>query len=625
MALVAKVRTRSGLRFTSPTDSLSIDVEAYGTVGDAVSRVGFVIYPSTGPTAGEETWERELRFPNYSSGSPLPGAGASMAPLWCHGMTIDADAWPAGWIQVVPYVVSTGAAPRLNLDPIWVLNDSDGADRRGSTKTIYLNSATGDDLNLGTSPGLPVKTLARAILAARFAPGGEPSNPVSMNAGGARIVAEGTFVGANNINYPSQRGSWHTGNEWLTIEAGPAGATYVAASQTMSTQPTDYIYADGVTAQSTRAALRFVGWEFRGTLQIEPSANCTPVFWGDNLTVHNYHWSAATRWSVRFRETPSDPVSFTGAGGKKYLSCSTFEGVLNGPSNYDDVHDVLITDWVGIAFQTSGWSNSPSAVNCLVEHQRYTSSEVDGFVDIQSNGNLSISVPSNGVVRITATATVFQEGFPGLGVDVGAQLETLEGSSIWQLRVTGATSPAFNGYFDIVATGTDYVEVSNPAVTVATPGEVLPTDGRIRTWGTNVPSFGQPLENRSWNEIVHPDIFWVASISNTIFSNIACRDIQAAQSIFTSFSTVTNVVFFNVSDGGNGIAANFQGTHNNVVLAHCTFSGPCDFPGTSTSMLIVNNVWRSSGNLPAHGADGNVVDTNHTFSSALSWGSRWNC
>lgn len=599
MSLIGKTRTRSGLRFDSPADTLSIDVEAFATPGDSVAMVEFEVSPEFDPPTTIQRPTRALRFPNYSTGSPIPGAIGGMAPIYSFGFSLDADAWPSGWIRVIPYIVSGGVTPRRQLDSVWVLNDSDGIDRRGSNVTVYANYQTGNDVNSGGILS-PVKTIQRAIELSRNNPAGDGTSLIAQNCGGAKIIAEGVFSGVRAGGTPH----WHTGDEWLTIEAGPAGARLNEAGSS-----DDWLFCRGVLGETTQANVRLIGFENRTTIQMQPgtNSNCKMRLWFDRNTMHNPFWVPEKRWSVRYREDAQDVgfwIPTTGAPrGDIFASCCHYLGVNGGPNNFTDSQDCRISDWTAIAIHSNGGTPEGSAINCLIEYQRYHTPDVWGFIDTVGNGNLAVSVPTAGTLRIEATGPLVQNGEPA---DLN-KLSELIGASLWTVQLTDFGG-GNDGRWPVTAAGVDFVELAVPGATATTPASTA----RMWTWGTAgiYGSGGIPL---SYNELVHPDVLWLGSIQDAVFTNIACRDVKNAQGLFGSNTAKNRVVIYNFSDGGHGIASNFAtAPWTDCILAQCSLSGPISFNPSVAGSQIVNNSWLQASGVPTNGLEGNQVDYNHT-------------
>lgn len=596
MATIGKFRTRSGHRFTSPADVLSLDVEAFSSVaGEEVTRVGFEIFPASGTPDSEEEWSRTTRFPNYSANSPLPGTGNLMAPVICYGVNLNANEWAPGWIQVIPYII-TPSQPRKDLAPIWVLNDSDGGDRRGSSKTIWTHAQNGDDVTGNGTEALPYATLQKAIEEARNQPAGSTSSFSDMNCGGAVIMVEGIYteLSTSSIN-------WHTDREWLTIQAGSEGATF-----NQDAGGDHFIRSQGVNGFSTDARLKLIGVELHSTIQLEPGSftDCSMHGWVDQCNGFNPHYDAAKRWSVLYRQSPQAWIVIVPkpgtTPGEKYLSCFQVTGNTGLGSGFADIHDCRLTDWTQIAIENT--SGSGSVCNALIEYQRYTDVDVWGFIDVTGNGSFDVTVPVPGTLRIDVTADVFQNG----EVAKFERLVDLIGSD-FQLQLTDFGG-ANDGQWDVTAAGVNFVELAVPGATADSPE---PT-ARLWTWGKSslINSGGVA---QSYNQLVHPDILWMGSQTDAVYTNIASRNVEGAQGLFASGGFMERCVWHNVNDGGHEAANPINGLGwRDCVMTHCSLSGPVTFHANTNDSIIANNVWRSASNLPTDGVNGNLVTTNHT-------------
>ena len=164
MALAAAVwRTRSGIRRTSATDTLSVDVEAYTNLNPAgeggVDRVEFYVSVNGGAATTHTKSAPEWRTPNYSNyTAPFPGIKAGMVPTWMYGITLACSGAATGGDQTVGYgtievtasVFSVAGTETPLVGSVVLYNDADGTDRRPSSVVRYVDE-TGNDAWDGTS------------------------------------------------------------------------------------------------------------------------------------------------------------------------------------------------------------------------------------------------------------------------------------------------------------------------------------------------------------------------------------------------------------------------------------------------------------------------------------------
>lgn len=598
----AKLRTYTGIRRTSPLDTLSVDVEAWANPDPVahggeggVDRVVFSISENGGPPVEQVVTAPALRVPNDSDqNSPLPGVSSGMAAQFVYGITLDCGALAAGSVRVAASVISAaGTVTPLN-ETVTLYNDRDGVDRRPCTNVIYC-SPSGNDANDGLTSGSPKKSWVKSIEAVAN----------GVDCGGGRIVMmAGTHEWAGGAWSVAD---WHTsGDWWLTLDFQP-GAKVTGAA----TYPELYLTCRGVNGSGI-CRVRFVGaeWVGAGGVGYVP-AGVRAVFWADGGTAHSAHWTALKPWSVRFSEDNSELFNFDGPGApqsKRLLTCFKKYGCVTGFHGWSDLRDFVVSDWLGVCLQAVGWEGGNSATNGLLERQRYTS-EVAGYVGLTSE-DLSITI-DDVYMRIDAVAS---------GVDFAAALAPLEGTTYWGCKVSGAVKEDNNGTFPVVATGINgsgfpYVLLDNPNVLEEDTVGVPLTLETARVSGGS-----------RYLDLVHTDLLqWNTSSVETLHSSIAARDIAEAQSWFTSGNNLTRCVLVNCTDGGSDLRANFTlSSLTDCLFLNCTFAGHWDWTTSGETFKgtrVVDCVVRQTSDFPPGIASGCHFVTGASSGSLPSTGS----
>jgi hypothetical protein len=595
-AAIASWRVMPGLRFTSPASVLSVDLEAFtdlkpsilGGEGD-VHYVEFTVKDSTGATfATHRKVAREARFPNYSAAaSPLPGApSGSMGLLVAYGITLAMNAIPFGKVTISASVYSQKGT-QTNLPDVWLWNDSDGVDRRGTTKTIYVNASTGNDSNAGTI-GSPVQTINKAIELVRNNPAG--SGLVAHHAGGGEIVCTGAFTG--NGSFPTLE--WHTDDQWLTIRATP-GTTWQRGGSTQ------FIPARGV-ANSGTIRLRWVGWEFFGQgcqyyVGVWPSTTVTMHVWHDGFVHRPTGYSASRPWDIRYVDSGGEAAVADGPDPtrlKTYFTCATWEGRGGGAYEFTLVHDGIVGPWLGIAFQTNAQQPAAQICNVLIERQRYITPDIHGLWHSRGT-NLVVSVPVAGTMRVTQTGPVIMLGnnstptnLPGNPtIELDVQLAQMPGYTAWRYRFSGCANAGNNGDWACTAVGrdglgrpfADFANASAVAETLSSTARILPA----RAGGV------------TWYDVVHVDLLqYNSTTTGSIVSHFAARDIDNSQGIFGSGNTLTRCVVAYATEGGNpNVTHPFSGcVVTDCVFVHNSFAAQVQFSGaTVTGCSFEENIF----------------------------------
>lgn len=610
---IVKWRTRSGIRRTSPSDTLSVDLEAFTNIAveGGIDRVEFSISENGGAATVVTVSAMALRTPNYSAqNSYLPGVASGMAPFWGWGTTLDCNTLAAGTVVVTAIVYSVAGWATTVPGSITLYNDKDGVDRRPSTKQTFV-SPTGSDANDGLSRGAPKLSIVRAIEAARANPAGSTS--ADFDCAGAEVVV---MTGANEWAGGSYSvGDWHTsGAWWLTITL-EAGATLTPASA----YPARYLTARGYSGGGT-CRIRFVGGTWTGggggVIYVPTGVSCEA--WADGLLGQSAYWDSGQIFSVRFAEDNAEYFTIDGPGTlTRYASCVRKRGCVTAFHGWSDLHDVVIEDFIGVATQLVGSEPMQGFLNVLFTSQRYTTG-VAGWADVTGGANLSVTIPVAGQMRVDATAA--------MSMDFAAGFSELVGTSYWGCKCGGFSS-ANNGTFEILATGTNgsgfpYVILDNPSavVEVGTGAAYLVT-AKISNQGRYI-------------DEIHPDGLQVntAALDN-IYSHVRLEDCTNLYPFASNSNVLHRLVLNEWGDATDGQAWNFVFRPETVtkeihdcLFIHCSTPTQADFStgdgSTYTGTEAIECVFGSTSNWPAtvattdcHVVTGSAIGTGGTTGS----------
>lgn len=613
---IVKWRFIPGVVLTSPTQTLSVDLEAFtetkpmilGGEGDIHYAEFTVKNPSGGTISVIRKSTRDWRFPNFSKApSPLPGAmSGMMGGALLYGITLDPTTLPYGKITVSARVVSQKGTVTAVPD-VWFWNNTDGVPRLGSSKVIYVDAATGNDLNPGTI-GSPVRTIVQGLSLVRNNPAG--TTLADRHAGGGELICTGNFVGVG----PFTSIEWHTGgDQWLTITATP-GTTFVRGVTG------NFFPCPGI-SNSGAMWVRWIGWSMTGQgpqffMGSYPSTTATMQVWWDGLTASPEYWNESHQWDVRYAPLggSGDPTVVDGPNPERiteFITCSRFKG--RGASyGCWYFHDVVVSPYIAIAFQSNQpRNNNGSIFNVLVERQRYVTPDIHGLWHSRGT-NLVVTVPVAGQMRVEQVGPVIMlansggfvnmPGNPTIELDV--QLAQMGGFTDWVYEFTGCANAGNNGKFACISVGRSgsnpYAIFSNPS---AVP-ETLSSTVRVLT--------ARPGGGQTWYGAVHPDLHQLnTDCTELVVSHFAARDISNTQGHFGGGHTHTRCVFAYMTDGGGpDFSNNFAGcdlvdcvfVHNSLgsgfALSSATFVGCCFeenvFQEVSGVSSISGSWWRGN-------------------------------
>lgn len=601
VAPVAKWGTRTGHRFTSGSDVLSLDVlaetnyKATGSGGEGgIASVEFTINGNAQPAITS----RSRRRPNYNS-TPSPITGTTTMPDFeSFGMDLNAADWPNGTITVTA-VVTTGAGSTFNMPTLKVYNNKTSDTRPGS-KVIYV-SPTGSDSNNGLTTGAPVLTMQKAVdLAA-----------TSGDLGGAEIVLmagthtwSGYYFGLDTSRFTSDH--W-----WFTIRAltgvviERAGALTNNGDVAWSGGGSDTLYivpnTGGGQTDSVRVLLLMEGTAKaqRGTLIVATGASTVTQLHteGGRLTHPSYN-SSSNRWTVRSSEYKArllDHIAGGGAGSGSIEATNVLvEGIDCAFRSYAYVMGCKVKDWTAIQFETTTYCSSLLACNVVCDGQRYDY-RVNGLIDCLVNSDVTLEIIDANTVRIQqATSSDVNPlgdfGNPQTGIqlsDLSTYGAELLASDLWGLAFYDDTVLQSGLYgLEVIASGTNgtgpYINVTWPSHGFGGPLELsgwrIKTANRLRESGGGTPYH--------YIDAVHPDVWQAFSAAtDTMFINVRSRDADGARIWASSGSAAwTRVVMVNCGDDSLANISNISPPSlTDCLFFHCTFGALVNFSAISGS------------------------------------------
>lgn len=576
--------------------TLSIDVEAYTdldpTGENGIDRVEFYVSENGGAATTHTVSARTLRRPNYSTAnSRQPGAPAGApAPFPGYGIVLDLEALAAGTITVTCAAFSTLGTRTDHPDTLTVYNDTDGTDRRPSTKVIYLDPVNGTSGGAGTI-GDPVQTLRQATSLAVANPAG--SSSADRDAGGAEILVVDGMVGAGGLVWPPAP-EWHTSGAWkLTVRSIGSDRTYRRTTEGIFTVPDDYVQGAGF-GGGGRAHIEFQDFEIVGAGFTVWQEGTTDVIVSDrNCSSRSNYWvDDPPRPHVNYAIDDGQPtnIAVNGSGAARRYSWGHHRrGVSFGFAGYHSLFDFKLNHVLGVILQPNATEGADPCWTCGdIETLRYKPGEVDGYADTSygfvttGGANLSVSIPSEGLMRIEATSETTS--------DYGTQLDPLVGTSHWGALLSGFPSGGNNGCFPVVEAGTTgegfpYIVVSNAGAVAETGGETA----RIQT--------GRVSNATAYNVLVHTDICQAqANLTGALFANIAVRDVRNSRGWVTAGFDMTRCAWVNLRDGSDQVADTLENDFIASALVDCLFLS-CSFSSPAMS-------WQAGGTF----TDTNFVD-----------------
>lgn len=509
------------------------------------------------------------------SSSPLPGATAGQIEVEGFHLDLRVGTLPGGRLDIDALAIGQDGT-FTQLPPIVLQNDSDGIDRRSSSKVVYWAFQTGSDSNTGEGfmpgPTGPVKHWSRAVELAKKA----GTNLV----GGATIVMlEPAVGGGGPTTVAAQTGPI----EWLTVVAAP-GVTWSRVNPPTSVDywlgwPHDSVMVSG-DGTGTWFRMRFVGIDWLGLgpgLQdASPDNSLNFECWSDGGRWVSRYWDGTPR--VRcLEDTNTEGPFFTMFGqaampggerkgrmlvtGQQRLGC----GIAYG-TGVDLVYDCLVQGNLGGHIYVSGYPYGRRVYHSIANTRHdYGRNTMRGW---GTNQPVAPGLPDalesqdlgGGIMRILGVAGSLMFG-ESLADNVGS-VRTRLGIAAWpgtsSSSAIGPGTPPSNAHV-IVAAGTvsggpddgrPYVDIQHTAAVYG----AAPAGAQIETVvGTR--------DTGPWmwfNVLVHPSFNSIDDGAVRTGPTII-RDVGVWESdneVQTGFdnleSPLRNVLMDNVRDGGNG-------------------------------------------------------------------------
>jgi hypothetical protein len=620
-------RTPTGHRFTSLSDSLSVDVEATTVAAEqGIAKVVFTI-TTTNVSFDRvvEVTEEGWRQPNFNTRpSPLTKS-MTMARIPAFGITIDAGVYPPGDITITAKAVS-GLGTETNLPRnIVIHNDSDGVDRRPCQKVIYLDADNGNNSFDGLTPETAKLTIQHGVESVANA--GE--------LGGGELVllpATSPYIWANGrygVPALTMSDSWP-----FVIRVKPGakitrpGSVNPNSGGVIFTEPDDLVTLSGADV-FVKLILedpdnrQVEGGDLKvfmsnsgafGLFQVEGGVSGSP-----------YH-TPTKRWSVKFVEDATnlwDPAPSGATNWELQYFCHERRGVREGFNQATLFMDCKVQDIVAIGFKVTGYS-IPSPCNLELSGFRYDN-DVRGLLDADCINAVTVTVPTASTMRIQQTYDIYaiQGGVVSstVTVDLAEHAEELIGSPMWEVRFDSGWHVNNRGSFPVTAVGYDGVtglpwfEVTNATATA----ETIKNSAKIYTH--------RPGNPEDYTAAIHPDLCQVSSDPvGAIFSGVRITDSSNTRGWSLQDSppaSITRLAMRNCDDGG--FVNDFDtATFTDCVFEHCNMTGP--WAWSHGSLSATNNTIRKCvinghSNLPNTGS--NVVDDCHFITGVpLNNGSR---
>lgn len=512
--------------------------------------------------------------------------------------SLDLTGLAGGKVEVTASAFSVLGTETAAPGSIIIRNDTDGVDRRPSTKVIYCSSVSGTSGGAGTI-GDPTDTLYRAIRLACNTPGGSTST--ELDCGGAVIYLVDATTG-----FGGQYGatSFHTTDGWtLKIKCIGTDKTVQRTTPRVFTDPQDYVTGGGFGGASDVNIdwhdAEFVGagptfYDSGSTNYLIQEFGCFSHSraWVDDPAMPHADYAADSGQPTAFAHSSSGST-------RRYSWSGQFRGGNFGAVGYAGLFDFEISHVLGVSVQSvTADCDDFCYSNGLISNIRYRPGEVDGYTDtsfqfvVTAGANVDITDPGDGTMRIDATNST-----PS---DFGTQLSGLVGGAgYWGALISGATSSANNGCFEVLAAGTNgsgfpYCILDNASVVEETGGATL----RILT---------AKLSDSDPYYTIHPDILQMyGDHTNFTWSEIRAEDCRDTRSIVGAGRVLVDGVIEDSTDGSHSSshACEFDWASTNCTNVHLhglSINGAASFSGTFSNVNIVDCVFTQGTNIPTSG------------------------
>jgi hypothetical protein len=639
VAPIAQWATRTGHRFTSADDVLSVDVLAYtnltatGSGGEGgIASVVFTVNSVAQPAVTTRTRRR----PNYATTiSPLTGT-SEMSDLEAFGFDLRAADWPNGTITI-DAVVTTAAGSTQALPQLRVYNNKTSDTRPGS-KVIYVDPVSGDNGNDGLTRGNAVLSIQWAFVLAA----------TSYNLGGAEIVLmPGTHDWARYEFGLRDDGGLYTSDHWwvtLRVEDGAtierAGAMSSNGDVSWSGGGADTLFARPDTGAGQDDTLRILAilegsssQITRGDLRVWTNAGTTFVGHIEGGVFGSPSYDPGTvDYSVRSSENRAYGFNHIAGGGAgsgalefTNVTCAGNNLCFSGAAF---VLDCKVEHYTGIAFPIS--SSRPSFViaNVLVDGCRYHE-EVLGNVTCRIDSGMSLEVVDANTLRLRQASVSDVHPLSNFGnADESKQLalathaEELRLSERWGIALLDGQKGSGAVVFEALEVTAHGADGGDYTVTLNAPSHGV---SAIADLSTHYLYTAQTIAltigtGSAYVDIVHPDVMQATGdMDHFLWQNVRIQDIVGSRIWASSSSNVWHRgAFVNVGDGATGeataIAPSGAGAMEDMLFFHSTFGATVDFGSiTATGITEVRRcVFNNMSNAPS----GVTFDGNHFVDGA---------
>lgn len=594
--------TRTGHRFTSPTDSLSIDVLAeanYASPGaGGEGGIASVVFTING-VAQPAITSRSRRRPNYNTTKNPETGTTQMQDFESFGFTLSAADWPNGTITITAEV-TTGADNTVALGAIKVYNNKD-ADTRPSNKVIYV-SPTGNNSNDGLTELTPVLGVQKGFELAA----------TNGNLGGSEVVLlTGTHTWSG-YSFGMETNRYTSDHWWSVIRFRPGakilrdGATTPNGNVAWSGGGSDTLFLIPDTGAGHEDNLRLLLIQedenesavTGGSLPVWTGGSTTTVLHVEGGRVsHPAHHATTNRWSVRFTERNVrvfEHIAGGGAGpGRLEATNVLFRGVDNSFLGYSYTMGCKVMDWIGITYQTTNTTPSILACNTNISGQRYDTS-VNGLIDCEIDSGVEMQVLDANNLRIQQSLVsdvnpLGDFGNPSESVfipDISLHGAELSLSAQWGVGVyNGTTIQSGLLGLEVIDSGTNG---TGPYIDIRWDGHGYGSSFSLVGW--RIRTLSRLRDNGSGGpypfvDAVHPDVWQAyAAPTATMFCNVRIVDCLSTRIWSASESAWDGVVMVNCGDTSFGNISDIQPPSMvDCLFIHCTFGATVDFGSLSAT------------------------------------------
>lgn len=558
------------VRISSPTQTYNCVWVVESTLGAEVERINWSIVNAVGlPSiyASGQVTARSNTKPNFSSyPSRMPNAQIGMAPVEGYSLELQLgeDASPIvpfGAVRIIAIAYGKDGSATV-LPDIYFNNDSDGVDRRASTKVIYWAASTGSNSNNGLTNLTPVKDLHKAIQLAC----------VANNCGGATIHMLENHAGGGGAVSP---GNWHTGeHDWLTILCAN-GVTWSRIDPPNS-QSADDISMTG-NGSGTYCNVRIQNYTVLGTGPIwNCGAGVTGAIWREGGVHRSAYWdgSVSALCIQDSDEIPFDiqPRTASSSIHKSYCTGELRQGARIAYSAETLIFDCKVQGTLGGACYIQSWYQAAKLHSIVCSEHSYERNVTRGWACNQADGFLPLDPLE--VQKIGSTMRILGPS-AGTPIPFSTQAAEMVGAPKMGIFTQGFANAANNGtQFAVLAAGTTggrhYIDLANAACVAEGP-----TAGALLETSYN---------GVRYNIAVHTSYisFGTSRTGDDMFRDIALFDIDdETQGAFDNGADHTRLLIDNVRGSGGFSNLNFLTTDvpptpisiTDSIIRRCSWTG----------------------------------------------------